>query len=528
MPVDHSSMRLGYLRATAPNILVPMVSQILVDGVASAPPSNSWSKGRTDWNMLANNIVGDCTIAGFLHILMVAARILGLDYNPTDAEALALYTAITGYNPRAPLVNGENPTDQGATLEQVVAYLLQHPIDGFSFLGQALVNITDMNDVALAAYNFPGLYTGVNLPLISQNQEIWDVTPWDLSTNRNAQPGSWGGHCLAPGTRLLTESLEWVPVEKLGIGDFLIGFDEYTNGSRRRYHRSIVQSYEILELPCYDLEFGDGTKIRAASDHLWLVRNGDESQQWLETEKMRPIEGVTTRGKPYQYPTQVLKPLEPWETDNSRDGGYLAAAFDGEGWLSTGGTQRGIHKMGFCQRENPMLDRVKKALEERDFLYTQSTDESGFVPGNTVEQLRIGGRQNLLRFLGSIRPHRLLTKFDVESIGFLQAGTVPLVRMTFVGDQTVVSLGTSTRTYIAEGFASHNCINLMDYDLDAKKVVFCTWGEPKVATFAWWKAYVEEARVLLPSDWLKSSLSPNGVNETALETYMQGYLNPSL
>jgi hypothetical protein len=243
-----------------------MVSQILVDGVASAPPSNSWSKGRTDWNMLANNIVGDCTIAGFLHILMVAARILGLDYNPTDAEALALYTAITGYNPRAPLVNGENPTDQGATLEQVVAYLLQHPIDGFSFLGQALVNITDMNDVALAAYNFPGLYTGVNLPLISQNQEIWDVTPWDLSTNRNAQPGSWGEHC----------------------------------------------------------------------------------------------------------------------------------------------------------------------------------------------------------------------------------------------------------------------INLMDYDLDAKKVVFCTWGEPKVATFAWWKAYVEEARVLLPSDWLKSSLSPNGINEAALETYMQVYLNPAL
>ena len=49
----------------------------------------------------------------------------------------------------------------------------------------------------------------------------------------------------------------------------------------------------------------------------------------------------------------VSWPLDTWETDESRDAGYLAAAFDGEGWVSRAtGAVSACHAIGFSQRDN--------------------------------------------------------------------------------------------------------------------------------------------------------------------------------
>jgi hypothetical protein len=67
-------------------------------------------------------------------------------------------------------------------------------------------------------------------------------------------------------------------------------------------------------------------------------------------------------------------------------------------------------------------------------------------------------KPDMLRFLGSVRPVRLLPKFQPEHLGQLNMGKpVRLVEKTYAGEREVVMLGTTAGTYFAEGLASHNC-----------------------------------------------------------------------
>ena len=50
-----------------------------------------------------------------------------------------------------------------------------------------------------------------------------------------------------------------------------------------------------------------------------------------------------------------------------------------------------------------------------------------------------------------------MPKFDPAILGEIQAkNNVAVVRTEYIGEQTVMGLETDTKTYIAEGFASHN------------------------------------------------------------------------
>jgi len=63
----------------------------------------------------------------------------------------------------------------------------------------------------------------------------------------------------------------------------------------------------------------------------------------------------------------------------------------------------------------------------------------------------------MLRFLGQIRPERLLSKVSLPTWGLIQAAKSPaLLVCESIGLCEVVGFETGTGTFIAEGFASHN------------------------------------------------------------------------
>jgi hypothetical protein len=75
-----------------------------------------------------------------------------------------------------------------------------------------------------------------------------------------------------------------------------------------------------------------------------------------------------------------------------------------------------------------------------------------------------GGRSQLLRFLGQIRPRRLLGGFHPDDGGRIRSiGNVRIKRIRFLGDREVIGLTTSTGTFVAEGFASHNSTDHPSY-----------------------------------------------------------------
>ena len=275
-------------------------------------------------------------------------------------------------------------------------------------------------------------------------REIWKE--WDqLSDEERAECRDMvkpAEYCLAPGTRVLTAGLAWRPIEELKVGDKLVGFGEQTGFFKDTYFRpSRVRAVKTLKRPCYEVVTDRGTVV-ASAEHMWVGRkwNGYAPKAWLRTDELCPGHMLTFT-------------MAPWVEDGSRDAGYLAGIFDGEGWLSAG-------KVGFAQKRGPTLQRVVSLLKERGYKF-HSYDHSGSID---VVTLALAGVWESMRFLGSIRPPRLLPKAaDIWTgqrrlRGTRKAAGARILSVTPIGWREVVAVQTSTRTFIAEGFLSHNCI----------------------------------------------------------------------
>jgi hypothetical protein len=99
-----------------------------------------------------------------------------------------------------------------------------------------------------------------------------------------------------------------------------------------------------------------------------------------------------------------------------------------------------------------MADAVAQAMQELGFRF-RSPDRGENCTKYTVQ----GGRAEVLRFLGTIRPRRLLANFDADRVGTLNSiDDVAVLASESIGEQEVIGLQTGTRTLILEGFASHN------------------------------------------------------------------------
>lgn len=256
-------------------------------------------------------------------------------------------------------------------------------------------------------------------------------------------------YCVSPETMVLMKDLSYKKAYEVSVGEEVIAFDEnhISPKNERKFRNAKVQKADWLTRPCYRLTFEDGTEITCSAEHRWLVHGGDKLH-WLETARMI-AKGDYKDGRC----TRVLKPFDKWETLDTYEAGYLAAAIDGEGHIcQTVKNEYGntTCSLGFSQRENEML------AEFLDYADMCNFDFRGNMSGDGCHKKTLTTRREIVRFLGSIRPKRLLAKFDAEKLGRFTGKNVALVKKEFVGEQKVIGFKTTTGTFIAEGFASHN------------------------------------------------------------------------
>ncbi len=161
-----------------------------------------------------------------------------------------------------------------------------------------------------------------------------------------------------------------------------------------------------------------------------------------------------------------MKPTGVWSEDTSWEAGYLAAAFDGEGSFIHGVRGDGAGHGGgqavgivFSQRDNEMYAEVVRCLKVLGFTFREETRPD-------IRQVIIARRHEVLRFLGSVRPRRMLAQFNFEWLcQFNALERVRVKEVRYVGMRPVAVLTTSTGTYIAEGLAAHNCADPVKVDL---------------------------------------------------------------
>jgi hypothetical protein len=160
--------------------------------LANPPAAISRPHSGFSWGMLANDRIGDCVIAMMLHSIEDFHLDSGTAVPAfTDADAISVYSAITGYNPKDP--SSDRGTDENAAMSY-----WEHPglktSDGAShtIVATVAVDPSNLSECRIAIDEFVDLQIGIALPISAQGQTEWTVVG-DGKTG-NSAPGSWGGH----------------------------------------------------------------------------------------------------------------------------------------------------------------------------------------------------------------------------------------------------------------------------------------------------------------------------------------------
>jgi hypothetical protein len=179
------------------------------------PKEVSWMAKLSNLGMMLNSDIGDCTIAAAGHMIQQwTTYALGAAVIPSDASILKGYEDVGGYVP------GDPSTDNGCAMLDVLNYWRKTGIDGHNIYAFVQVNPRNLDEVREAIYLFGNVYVGVQLPVSVQGADRWTV-----SSGPDAEPGSWGGHCI-PAVAMSPETvtvITWGSILKMSH-NFLTGY----------------------------------------------------------------------------------------------------------------------------------------------------------------------------------------------------------------------------------------------------------------------------------------------------------------
>lgn len=294
-------------------------------------------------------------------------------------------------------------------------------------------------------------------------------------------------NCVEINTPVLKADLTWVPAGELKEGDELFGFEEgaepgqrtrNTSGSwiglsgkeQRKIQKAKVTHHEIRQVECLKVTLSNGDSVITTPDHYWLAKaEKDQNLRWYATNKLR----VGQRIKKY---------TTPWEMNTDYKAGWLAGFLDGEGSLCV--TSKGVPgSIQFCQNDGIIWEKALAVCSALGISHLIPRKKKGaFVNSKGCNYVNTtGGKFELLRILGSIRPIRLLEKINLDNFGSLtsqKAETLTVISVEPAGIQSVAVMSTSTKTFMAAGYAMHNCDA---FDVKQVNTQLLINGQPPIA-----------------------------------------------
>lgn len=265
---------------------------------------------------------------------------------------------------------------------------------------------------------------------------------------------AWG-FCFAPDTMVLKSDLSWARIDHLCEGDEIVGFDEEAEaGKDRLYRHATVDAIREVTKPRIEVRTSRGV-IVVTGDHLFLARRkqstteGRKGWQWLRSDSLGASD-------------QILFLAEPWAQDRSYDAARVRGFVEGEGCVCLN-SENGFRKtrLAWAQRPGKLLEEINDAVARMGFRF-QPKNLIGGVNRTLVTQVQLsGGWREVLRFLGTVRPTRLLENAAGLVIGHSVTGRGSVCADVFgtwpVDDGPVFEIATSSRTLVANGFLAHNC-----------------------------------------------------------------------
>lgn len=272
------------------------------------------------------------------------------------------------------------------------------------------------------------------------------------------------GFCLDPDTRVLTADLLWVRVSDLRVGDEVVACDEEPDrpgrGSARRMRTAVVEASARRVEKVYRMTFDDGRSVVCTGQHRWLTRKAGPDTAWrrIEDGKRRIAVG-----------TKVRWVTKPWGESSVEDG-WFGGMLDGEGSMAKDCHTAGVN---VSQRPGPVWDRLVRYASDRGYSACIEGDAAvrASKHGRTpVPKLAFGRMDELFRLIGQTRPTRFIGRrwWEGRELPGKRSGIgwATVVSIDPLPEQEVVDIQTSTGTFIAEGFVSHNSTLMQILQLD--------------------------------------------------------------
>jgi hypothetical protein len=150
------------------------------------------------WGVDGNDLYGDCVFADCAHQEMLRTANVGTIVIPTTQQVLALYSAVTGFDPNNPY------SDQGADEQTVVLYLTATGWLGRKLYAHASLDPTQFDQIKWVVCLFGASRLGINLPASAINQ-FNAGQPWDYVAGSPLD----GGHDV-PVVRYDADGTIWV------------------------------------------------------------------------------------------------------------------------------------------------------------------------------------------------------------------------------------------------------------------------------------------------------------------------------
>lgn len=277
-------------------------------------------------------------------------------------------------------------------------------------------------------------------PLLEQTLEQ-SITSGDKEIVNVIKTGNY--NCVEANTPILKADLSWDLAKNIKEGEILLGFDEELNHGKgkertRKWRLVKVLANSIEPRECLEITMENGDKIVCTPDHKWLTKKWISSSEpvWVETKDLTNSH-------------YILKSSDIWQHDKSWESGWLAGFLDGDGCVSQG-------KLVGNQLPG---ETFKRAVKLAKVLHSGKVSTSGPSGTSPTHRLSILGRfADKMKLLGKIRPERLIKNWVSYMIGknYEARYWVKVVDVKEIGVSSVAVMGTSEKTYIANGYSAHN------------------------------------------------------------------------
>lgn len=265
------------------------------------------------------------------------------------------------------------------------------------------------------------------------------------------------GFCLDPDTNVLMADLTWRKLRHVKVGDEIIASDEEVYGGRgsaRKMRTAIIENKFNITSTAIKVTLDDGRELIMTPEHKMLCKyRGAVHTIWRNAETMRigdEIRAITNH----------------WIPEMSYDDGWISGIIDGEGSLRT--KKNAGTELSISQVDGPVWDKIVQYFIDRNYSYRIEVDkrkagDSSKLGSKPVNKLVLNRMNELFELLGKVRPMRFVNRRWWEEKKMPNYGWHKIVKIEKIPEQKMIDLQTSEKTFIANGFVSHNSTAMAAY-----------------------------------------------------------------